>query len=159
MEITQTIVLGVLSGILTTFLLFILSKFVTHWLIPRYQEWRYQGADVNGTWIADYTEDTPEKVRTKYSLNLQQHAHKLKGTLHFEFESDKKSFTTVFDVTGEYWEGYFTITFKSIDRKRFSRASMVMKLIEGGSAMAGHFSFRNVVEDSVNTVPLALVRS
>ena len=65
MDITQTIVLGVVSGILTTFLLFVLSRFVTHWLIPRYQEWRYQGADVNGTWVADYTEVAPERSTNK----------------------------------------------------------------------------------------------
>ncbi|MCK2150160.1 hypothetical protein MYE70_13945 [Marinobacter alexandrii] len=159
MDIYETIFLSVVAGVLTAFILFVLSKFVTLWLVPQYQIWRYQGADVNGIWVADLSEDNPEKVRTKYSLNLKQRAHDLKGTLHFEFESDAKSFTSDFEASGEYWEGYFTITFKSVDRKRFSRASMVMKLVEGGGAMVGHFSFRNVVSDTVNTVPLALIRS
>ncbi|MGF1705545.1 hypothetical protein [Enterovibrio baiacu] len=158
MGIYQTIILGVVSGILTTCTLFVFSKFITLWLIPRYQEWRYQGADVNGTWVADLIQSEPA-IRTKHSLSIRQHAHKLSGSLHFEFESESKSFTTDFEVSGEYWEGYFILVFKSVDRKLFSRASSVMKLIDGGNGMAGHFSFRNVDLDSVSTVPLILTRS
>lgn len=159
MSIFETIILGVITGIITAVILFLLNKLITLWLIPLYQEWRYQGADVAGTWFADLNDQTDATVRTKYSLNLIQKAHTLSGTLHFEFKSEQKNFATDFYVTGEYWEGYFTMTFKSADHKRFSRASMVMKLVDGGGAMAGHFSFRNVAEDSVNTIPLALLRS
>lgn len=159
MNIVETIIIGVITGILTTVIIFLASKLITLWLIPRYQEWRYQGADVAGTWIADFGDQNDTSVRTKYSLNLVQRAHKLSGALHFEFENSQKNFTSDFHVEGEYWEGYFTITFKSIDRKLFSRATMVMKLIDGGGAMSGHFSFRDVVNDSVSTVPLVLTRS
>lgn len=159
MEIVETVILGVVSGIATTFTLFLASKFVTLWLIPQYQEWRYQGADISGTWIADIKEETGIPMRAKYSLNLIQHAHTLKGTLHFEFESEQNTFSTDFEASGEYWEGYFSIMFKSIDRKRFSRASMIMKLTNGGTSMQGHFSFRNVNVDNVSTVPLMLIRS
>ncbi|APE00821.1 hypothetical protein BM526_02475 [Alteromonas mediterranea] len=155
----ETIILGVVTGIITTVILFLLNKLITLWLLPLYQEWRYQGADVAGTWIADLNDQKDTTVKTKYSLNIIQKAHTLSGTLHFEFKSEQKNFATDFYVIGEYWEGYFTMTFKSVDRRRFSRASMVMKLVDGGGAMVGHFSFRNVVEDSVNTVALALVRS
>ena len=159
MNIAETIILGIVTGILTSFLIFLGSKLTTLWLIPRYQEWRYQGADIAGTWVADLGDETDSSLRTKYSLKLIQRAHNLSGTLHFEFENSQKNFTSDFYVNGEYWEGYFTITFKSVDRKLFSRATMVMKLIDGGGGMRGHFSFRDVVNDSVSTVPLVLIRS
>ena len=49
----ETIILGVVTGIITTVILFLLNKLITLWLLPLYQEWRYQGADVAGTWVAD----------------------------------------------------------------------------------------------------------
>ena len=66
--------------------------------MPLYQEWRYQGADVAGTWVADLNDQIDTTVRAKYSLNIIQ-KHTLSGTLHFEFKSEQKNFATDFYVT------------------------------------------------------------
>jgi len=160
MEVTINIFLGVISGVITTVLLALAHKLFWKSFVPWFQEVRYQGADVSGTWTHDFESDgTQELLRTKFSLSLQQSAHNLSGSLHFEFKNNIKNFSVDFDVYGEYWEGYFMLTCKSKDRKIFSRASMLMKLVQGGSSMQGHFTFRNVTQDVPDTIPLLLLRN
>jgi len=157
LSIFQTVLLGIVSGIATTFILWLVSKMFILWFIPSYQAWRYHGADVSGNWKSDNTYDDGSRV--KVSMQLVQHAHTLKGSVFFEIESEHKNVSSNFLVSGEYWEGYFTITLKSIDRKMFSNGALVMKLAEGGCLMVGHFTFRNVVKDEVESEPLILNRS
>ncbi|MFT5757351.1 MAG: hypothetical protein ACI9LM_002080 [Alteromonadaceae bacterium] len=127
------------------------------WFIPSYQSWRYEGADVSGAWNSDNTYDDGSRI--KVSMQLTQHAHILEGSLFYEIESESKCISSNFLVKGDYWEGYFTITLKSINRKMFSNAALVMKLTDGGGAMIGQFTFRNVVRDEVGSEPLKLFRS
>lgn len=160
MGVAINIFIGVISGVITAVLLALANKIFWKSFVPWFQEVRYQGADVSGTWIHDFESSVPEeKLQTKFSLSLQQSAHTLQGSLHFEFKNDIRNFAIDFEVSGEYWEGYFMLTCKSKDRKKFSRASMLMKLVQGGSGMQGHFTFRNVIQDAAETVPLLLLRN
>lgn len=160
MEITETIFLGIISGVITTGLLGVISKFVKHTVIPFYKKLQYRGADVSGSWSVKVRNPRPDGYSdVSYSLSLNQNAEKLLGSFQIDYGSSDKSFLTAYDVTGEYWEGYFTLIFRSKNKKEYSQGVMLMKAVQGGQGMDGHICFRDVVQDKSVTIDLILARA
>ncbi|MGG6325590.1 hypothetical protein ACQ5UC_18220 [Vibrio cholerae] len=160
MEVTETIVLGVISGVLTTGLLWVTAALVRNTLNPLIKKMLYRGADVSGVWAIKQQNPRPDgHSDVSYTLAINQSAEKVKGTFQIDYGSSDKSFVTVYGVTGEYWEGYFTFIFRSKNKKEYSQGVMLMKAIHGGQAMEGSICFRDVVQDKSVTIDLVLVRS
>ncbi len=137
----QAVVIGIVTGILTTVLLFFVKQFIQKIAIPWYQELIYQGVDLNGTWKNEYG---GEEKRNKFKLILDQSAHKLKGSLLLtQIEKGKES-SGEFSVEGYLWEGYATLNFRPKNRKTLSYAAALLKVCKGGMALQGYLSFRDL---------------
>jgi hypothetical protein len=54
MSITDSIFVGVINGILTSALLFIVVQIIRKIVIPWYQSLIYRGTDINGDWITNH---------------------------------------------------------------------------------------------------------
>ncbi|MFD1217561.1 hypothetical protein [Microbulbifer celer] len=158
MSIQETILIGVLSGVLTACLIFLVKEFWVKIIIPWYQGFRYQGADISGSWYAEYRDEDSESVST-FSVVLSQNAHKITGSMQFNFVSSERKLNIDYNLVGEYWEGYLNLSCRSKDRRLYSHAAMFLKLINGGSGLLGQFSFRNAYADQVNSIPLGLDRN
>jgi len=157
MNIDQNILMGVVTGVLTAVLLFLVKEFWSKTLIPLYQKVKYQGADVSGSWFAEFPSD--DGSVSKFSLTLNQNAHNITGSMHFVFTSSEKNYTIDYNLSGEYWEGYLQLNCRSKDRKRYSHASSFLKLINGGTGLLGSFSFRNVMTDNVDMQTIGFDRN
>lgn len=158
MTIEESIILGVVSGVLTAVFIFLAKEFWIKILLPWYQGFRYQGADISGSWFAEYKDDA-ENSKSIYSVVLKQSAHKVMGSMQFTFVSDTRKFNIDYNLTGEYWEGYLNLTCRSKDRKMYSHGSMFLKLINNGSGLLGQFNFRHAFDDKVVTFPLGIDRN
>lgn len=157
MNTQESIILGVISGILTAIFLFFVKELWTKTFTPWYQSFRYEGADISGSWFAEYTDEKGSK--STYSVVLKQNAHKITGSMQFSHMSSDRKFNIDYNLVGEYWEGYLNLMCRSKDRKVYSHASMFLKLINGGTGLLGQFCFRNAFEDTVNNFPLGLDRN
>jgi hypothetical protein len=153
-----SIILGVISGIATTVLIYIAKKFWSEVLLPLYQNYRYQGADISGSWFTEYNTEEPA-FKSTFSVVLKQNAHKITGSMHFTYEAEDRKFNIDYNLSGEYWEGYINLTCRSKDRKTFSHGSMFLKLINNGSGLLGQFNFRHSTDDKVVNMPLGLDRN
>ena len=155
MDTLQAVVIGIVTGILTTVLLFLVKEFIQKVAIPWYQELIYKGVDLNGTWKKEYG---GEEKGTKFKLILDQSAHKLRGSLLFmQIEKGEES-SHEFSVEGYLWEGYATLNFRPKNRKILSYAAALLKVCKGGSELQGYLSFRNVDKDEVISEELKLQR-
>ena len=160
MEPYQTIILGAVSGVITAIALFLLKELWLKSLLPLYQKHRYQGADISGSWAAEYVHDASETTHSfSFSLVLTQNAHKVTGSMHFTNTIPEVTFSTDYTLTGEYWEGYLTLNARSKDRKLFSHGSMFLKLTHNGKNLDGYFAFRNALKDVVASSELTLIRN
>ncbi len=157
MEIEKTILIGVISGVITAAILFLVKRFFTNTIIPLYQRVKYQGADISGSWFAEYEGD--DNSKSTFSIVLQQNAHKVTGSIQFSHNGPKKNYNVDYKVSGEYWEGYLNLLCRSKDRKVFSHASAFLKLINAGTGLLGNFSFRNAETDVVNSLPIGFDRN
>jgi hypothetical protein len=174
-ELVNQGVLGVVTGILTTVVLFILKVLWDSKVYPFLKKMRYQGVEVGGSWTGG-VEITQEQLdrsteqqgehpiqgpafKSEYSLFLNQNAHTLTGSFLFKFKNDRKDFTLDFNVLGYMWEGYITLNFTPKDKRLTSYGTCLLKLSDGGWVLSGNWLFRNVDTECVTDSPLYLYRN
>jgi hypothetical protein len=116
---------------------------------------RYQGVIVDGSWVGASKDDEHEQ---ESRLFLTQSAHQLAGTFIISFKGEKKDFVLDFQVTGYMWEGYLTLNLLPKDKRVTSYATALLKLHGGGTQLVGQMCFRNVEEEKVTAMPMAVGR-
>ncbi|WP_235039668.1 hypothetical protein [Vreelandella profundi] len=155
-------VIGIVTGICTTVVLYLIKVAWTAKVVPFLVATRYQGVKIDGQWVGSGKNEDPEKgdvFETEFSLFLSQNAHQLSGSFLFKFKNPQKDFNLDFDVGGYMWEGYVTLNFTPKDKRVTSYATALVKLHDGGHTLIGTWLFRDVISEFVNQVPLILVRS
>ena len=148
-------VVGVVTGVLTTWVIIVAKTFWESKVTPYIQATRYQGVKVDGPWIGK-TKD--EEHESESRLYLTQSAHELAGSFVFSFKNNEKEFTIDFNVKGYMWEGYITLNFIPKDKRVTSYATALVKLHGGGALLVGQMCFRNIEEELVTAIPMAVSR-
>lgn len=149
------VVLGVVTGVLTSGLLWAAKSLWTKSIEPYLSKVRYRGLDVSGPWTAI---DLNETAAIRFSMDLKQSAHALHGTCMMELYSRDNEFKVMLDVTGDLWEGYISLTLKPKDRKISSYSVALLKVAGGGVALVGGHLFRNVNDEKVDDMIVSFVR-
>ena len=161
-------VIGIITGIVTTAILYSLKVFWTAKVTPFLASIRYQGVEIKGQWtgVAEITtKDIKEgkhegpPLKTEHSLFLNQNAHNLSGSFLFKFKNDEKDFTINFNVNGYMWEGYVTLNFTPKDKRITSYGTALLKLHDGGQTLIGTWLFRDVNKETVTQAPIFLIRN
>lgn len=73
-----SVFLGAISGIVTTALIYIISKMFVDWFLPWYRSFTYEGLDVSGKW------ETKTEFDNSYEnsfMEINQKANTLNGLL------------------------------------------------------------------------------
>lgn len=148
----ETVVLGIVSGILTTAILYLLALFLKQQLLPWYQGVSYKGVDINDTCICEI--ELEEGRKAKFEMTINQKAHNLSGdtTVIQGKDIENPSLVTNFKVEGTIWEGFVTLNMQSKDRKRLSYSTSLLQVINGGATLKGMYVYRSIRKDSINTV-------
>lgn len=161
-------VIGIVTGILTTIILFTLKVFWSAKVTPFLVGIRYQGVEIGGQWSgsAEVTEEDIAQedevgppFKSDHSLLLIQNAHNLSGSFLFNFKSEEKEFSIDFNVTGYMWEGYVTLNLTPKDKRVTSYGTALLKLHGGGISLEGTWLFRDVLQEIVTQAPLHLNRN
>lgn len=159
---------GVLAGVVTSFLLFVLGLVFRGIVIPWYQALIFEGIDLEGLWgstknVSGATYD--------YTLILHQKAHRVSGSMRILKRSSQPatpsgysgtgddeqefkvqgSYDQEFKVEGSTWEGYVTLSMKSDDRKSLSFATSLLRVSNRGRYLIGHMSYRADRTDQVES--------
>jgi len=157
MELIANGLLGIITGILTTGLLFIAKTLWDTKLKPMLEELRYKGVKVDGKW-GSRNADEEKKTSSEITLFLEQSAYLLTGVCNVRVSSPQNSFDLSYRVQGKIWEGYVVLSFTPIDRRITSIATALFKIGGGGVNLVGQYAFRNVNDENVSSVPLTLTR-
>ena len=157
MEMFTSIGLGVVSGLLTTALIFVLGLLVAKAFIPWYQQLIYNGIDLKGDWIE--VKDL-EGIKYQYQLNLEQSAHKLAGTMTLsKTGAGNDDYIQPFNVVGSTWEGYVTLNFQSKDSKSLSFATSLLTVNNLGNNLKGYLVYRSRNNNEVGSEEIQWKRS
>jgi len=154
-KLLQDGLVGIITGILTTWLI-LTGKFLWQYKVTPYlRAIRYQGVEVDGSWIGTSQDD---EHQSESRLFLEQSAHELSGSFIFTFKNSDKDFSLDLEVKGYLWEGYITLNFLPKDKRITSYATSLLKLHGGGGLLLGQMCFRNVDEENVTVIPMVLAR-
>jgi hypothetical protein len=141
MSVSESIIIGVVTGIITTSILFILKIIFEKIILPWYHQILYEGIIVDGKWsTADGT----------ILLKLSQKAHKITGNL-INQESN-------YTISGTIWEGYLRLNSESTDKTKLSYLNMLVKVSGTGKKMIGSFNYRDLEEDLVKNSSITFDR-
>lgn len=147
---------GVLSGVITAALLCITTALLRRIVIPWYQEMRYQGIDLRGTWELN---TSPDGTNANMIMTIKQSAHHLTGNARLIFNiAEKQGKDLEFEVYGSVWEGYLTLNLRSADRTRISFITMLLKVVGGGRELKGVMAARNTKDDCVDPHNISFTR-
>ena len=78
MTAIENVFWGVVAGIITSALLFVMGIVFAKLILPWYQALIYDGVDLRGSWVGEKLDSAGAKYR--YELTLEQNAHKITGT-------------------------------------------------------------------------------
>jgi hypothetical protein len=94
-----------------------------------------------------------------YGFTLQQRGHELSGTATITRSgAGVVGNTDAFTISGFTWEGYVSLTLRSVDRRRLSFATALLKVEDRGGQLAGQWVYRSGRTDRVEPEQLVLQR-
>ena len=151
MSEVETIVLGVVSGILTTATLYLISLLFRNHVIPWYQNITYKGVDISGTWVYEVKNNGENKA--KFEMTLNQKSHNLTGDATIIQGTDLQAPSTITNlkVNGGIWEGYITINMQSKDRTRLSYSTSLLRVLNGGLTLKGSYTYRSIQTEEIES--------
>jgi len=135
-SLSANIIIGIITGVLTTALLYLISKMFIDWIIPWYRSVKYTGIDVSGVW------ETNQKFENskEYSLlNLQQKADRLDGLWTISITEDGSDINEIktFKVAGNIEDRFALLTAKNTDKRQIGISTLLLEAVGNGFELEG----------------------
>ncbi len=156
MQIIIAIIIGVVSGIITTFGIWTLHQLWKYVFSPKLQQYYYSSVLVDGVWNSTVDEkiklpNGSEHNQKRYlTLNLKQKGSKVGGSFFARSESkitqsgiekEKGEYSNQYYVEGEIRDNYLILNYRVSSRNRTGLGSFVLQIRHGGTKMSGGISY------------------
>lgn len=154
MEEIKIILLSVVAGIITTFAIYLISLMIKNILIPWYLCINYKGIDISGEWAGDFIAKSGSKFNC--TLLIKQNAHDISGNFNIvkKMESGNSTVSNL-SIKGEVWEGFLSLSCRTISNRNLSFGSMLLKI--NSSELNGSVLLRNLAGDGINIESLPII--
>lgn len=130
----EMIILGIVTGIFTTVIIFFNKFLFNKVLVPWYLKTTYRGVDISGKWTAGTGNFT-------LTMEIKQNAHNLSGVLTMTKNDGERISTSSHYLAGDVWEGYASLQSNTVDKRLLSYGNLLLK-IESGRLLKGIFVAR-----------------
>ena len=163
--IAGAIICGVIAGVVTSAMFFIIGQLFGKVVIPWYQDLVYKGVDLRGKWIAQ--KSYPSGISYHYSILIEQNAHDLKGSMTISKMNSQPGppggqlgdYVQSFVVWGSTWEGFITINLTSSGRRSLSFATSLLQIRNRGESLVGQMVYRSSQNDQVESEDIIWTRN
>ena len=132
------IITGVLSGILTNAILFLVSRYFSKVLLPWYQQVVYHGVLVGGEW-----QSTVTPFDQSIKLVLSQKATALTGSVTYINDLDKQGYLEKirsFSAEGSISDRFIQLNLTHVDKTRIGVVTYVLEVVGDGRKLVGSSS-------------------
>ena len=145
----SNIILGIVSGILTSLLIYIIIIIFNKIIIPWYQKMIYIGIDISGEWVNTHT--TPSGTVTNEILYIKQKASKIECvcTKHKKRKNGKEEFSTL-KFSGEIEDSIIALIGKNIRKDILGKNTLLLKVVNGGKRLEGYASWFSVTKSDID---------
>lgn len=150
--IGYSLLLGIVSGVLTTALLWVIHVLWTKTIVPWYEQRVYKGVKIEGTWcLVDDSNDKDGHWAQREILGLKQTAHRLTGSLTLLPKEGENSDSIVLDAVGDISDRFVSLSFKSPIQDRLSYSVLLVEIVEDGHKLRGKTSMYNVLGGTIDS--------
>lgn len=146
----ESIIIGVVSGILASLLLFISSEFIRKIAIPWYQQMIYSGITISGDWKAEVV--NPSGNTQTMTMDLKQKANKLTGTITVskQIQSSKAAEIKNYSLEGTIRDRFVSLVGKNASQRNLGVHVELLEVVGDGETMQGKRTWYSATEKLVN---------
>jgi|GEM_PF-5312655 len=144
---------GILSGIFTTGLLWLVNDVYLKIVLPWYKETTYTGAEISDTWESIVTYKNDEKNKLIYQLE-RSHT-KVKGIAKC---LEGNEINREWYLNGYFENSILTLTYHCLDKTKIDKGSITLMLINNGSTLEGHINYYSDKDHTIKSVAVEFTR-
>ncbi|EII3091980.1 hypothetical protein AB3D11_001324 [Vibrio vulnificus] len=162
----ETILLGIPSGIVSAFLVWLTIKTWATVFTPWLRTQIYRGVDVRGEWtLVQLTDDQGQVVSemelaaqtVSYVLNIEkQYGHVLKGWFSQSVKSSDTETQGRYLVRGQILDGVVMLSLSPQNKSKSSFGTLLMYVVCAGAQLEGKFTFKGAKTNKINAIDISL---
>jgi len=154
---SQSIVVGVISGVIAAALVQLCLLVFDRILLPWYREIVYHGVIIQGKWEECLT-FAPERLQVT-TYDLVQKANDVSGSVTcVKTDGGVVARTEVMTLKGSLRDRFFECAIFPVDRSRVAAASVLLEVVGDGSRMFGYTSWYDSNAAVVTSEPVTWTR-
>jgi hypothetical protein len=151
MSLSSSIILGVISGVLTTSLVYLVVNIFNKIIIPWYKGIMYNGLDISGSWkeIHNYK----NVMIQESTINVKQKAHQIKGEIilvkkGLDDDDDEELLEAkVFKFQGEFYDGFLNVSCWNKNKKQIGLHNYLLKVSLDGGMLNGSKTWFDILSE------------
>jgi hypothetical protein len=157
MSIALSIIIGVIAGVTTSAIVYMIVRIFNKIIVPWYQQITYNGLDISGVWkeFHDY-----EGLMTQEStIFLKQKAHSINGRIILvkKVKNEEIFDTKSFDFKGDFYDGFLNITCTNVSRRQIGFHNYLLRILNDGNKVNGikswyDIGFEKIVSDEIEWI-------
>lgn len=158
MNFTEAIWTGIIAGVLTSALLFILTKMTQVVVLPWFRQLIYRGVTISGRWTE--TIDHHNGHSQQLSTEIKQKADYITGAVSIvKLTEGVVDSAVTFELEGNISDRLVTLTMRPSDTSRLGRAVVLLEVIGDGTRMEGRTTWYDAGAATIQSVDTAWIRS
>ena len=127
--------IGVISGLLATFLGWLFYRFSSDTVVPWYQRHLYRGILIDGSWKGERNDGG---TLYGFRITLIQNGHEIKGIFAAENKkADGSTTSKTFELEGEIADDCVLLRYKPSDRHTYGSGAFLLQVFDGGRVLKG----------------------
>lgn len=136
MSNAETIILGVVSGVITSTVIYLLILIFNYIVLPWYRSFVYRGVFIEGTWEEEL--DFDHGNTQVMTVEFNQQANTITGNATVVKSTNGQiTKTAIMSLSGTVKDRLFNATLIPVDKKRIGILTILLEVIGDGSRMLG----------------------
>jgi len=150
---TENIIVGLVSGIFATFIVFVFRSIWHAVVIPWFEERIYKDVKIEGAWYSFYpiSDDFRQEV-----VSLERHGHSITGTIICTSGHDEGE---KYVVSGSFRNMVLPLTYETSDKSKTDRGTITLKSLFNGERLSGKIAYYHTRKDTIQTSNVVWCRS
>lgn len=126
-------IIGIVSGIATSAILYVAAKFTENTIIPAFRNLFYRGVDASGVWHWE------NKFGSTAKMDIKQYADKIEGT--YTYVSSERRDIKNYKIQGNIQDRFLQLALRCEDQQRLGVLSYVFEIVGDGGELRGCSTF------------------
>jgi hypothetical protein len=144
----ESLVVGIVSGILTSALIYLFVLIFTRIVLPWYRQLLYRGIEIQGEWTS--STDLGSGLIEEGSIELRQKADSVSGDLSLTKCQDGKIIKTeTMRLTGRLKDRFLFASISPVKKSRLGIGTTLLEIVGDGSEMRGCESWYDIGTKSI----------